>query len=69
MAHIEIIIGSAGSGDTGSAKSEVRYTPADTVPPVLVMRKAKKAERVLEKLNDYLYGGGAYPLAGEDDED
>lgn len=65
MSH-QIIIIQSGTGSGGSATSRVEYTPNHAVPPVLQIRKAEKAARVLEKLNDYLYGGGADPLPDED---
>lgn len=68
MAH-KIIIEEGGSGSGGSAKITIEYTPDHAIPPVLQIRKAERAARVAEKLNDYLYGGGAYPLADEDDDD
>ncbi len=65
MSHVIIVVQN-GAGSGGSAKSTVEYTPDHAVPPVLQIRKAEKAARVLERLNDYLYGGGAYPLSDED---
>lgn len=68
MAH-KIIIEESGTGTGGSAKTIVEYTPDHAVPPVLQMRKAEKAERVVKRLHEYLYEGGAYPLADEAGED
>lgn len=65
MAHT-IVVQSRGTGPGGSSESEIRYTPDHAVPPVLQMRKAKKAERVLERLHDYLYGNGPDPYPDED---
>jgi hypothetical protein len=64
-----IIIVQDGTGGGGSAIARVEYTPDHAVPPVLQIRKAEKAKRVLRRLNDYLYAGGAYPLPDEDGED
>jgi hypothetical protein len=68
MAH-KIIIEEEGTGSGGSAKSVIEYTPDHAVPPVLQIRKAEKAARVLKRLHAYLYEGGPYPLADEDGED
>lgn len=38
--------------------SEVRYTPAHDVPEDVQFKKLKHAHKVLERLNDYLYGAG-----------
>lgn len=65
MSHVIIIV-QTGTGTGGSAKSTVEYTPNHAVPGVLQIRKAEKAARVLEKLNDYLYGGGADPLPDDE---
>ena len=65
MTH-RIVITQGGTGSGGSAQSTVEYTPNHAVPGVLQIRKAEKAARVLEKLNDYLYGSGADPLPDED---
>lgn len=64
MSH-QIIIIQSGTGPGGSAKSTVDYTPNHAVPGVLQIRKAEKAARVLEKLNDYLYGSGPDLLPDE----
>lgn len=68
MAHT-IVVQEQGAGSGGSAKITIEYTPDHAIPPVLQIRKAERAAKVAERLNDYLYGGGAYPLADEDDED
>lgn len=68
MAH-KIIIEENGTGGGGSASSTIVYVPDHTVPPVLQIRRADRAARVLQRLNDYLYGGGSYPLRDEDGED
>ncbi len=65
MSHV-IIVTQKGNGPGGSAESEVRYTPDHAIPPVIQIRKANKAARVLEKLNDYLYGTGPDPFPDED---
>lgn len=68
MGH-KIIIEEDGTGGGGSAVTRVEYTPDHAVPPVLQIRKAERAARVVKRLHEYLYGGGAYPLADEDGED
>lgn len=65
MSHVIIIVQN-GTGSGGSAKSTVEYTPNHAVPGLLQIRKAEKVARVLEKLNDYLYGSGPDPLPNED---
>lgn len=65
MSHVIIVVQN-GTGPGGSASSRIEYTPDHAVPPVLQMRKAARAEQVLEKLNDYLYANGPCPLPGED---
>ena len=64
MTH-RIIIVEDGTGPGGSAKSTIEYTPNHAVPGVLQIRKAEKAAKVLEKLNDYLYGSGPDLLPDE----
>lgn len=64
MSHV-IIVTQTGTGSGGSAESQVRYTPDHAVPPVLQIRNAMKAQRVLERLNDYLYNGGPDPIPDE----
>lgn len=68
MAH-KIIIEEDGTGSGGSAVTRIEYTPDHAVPPVLQIRKAEKAARVVKRLHEYLYNGGSYPLAHEDGED
>jgi hypothetical protein len=65
MAHT-IVVQEQGTGSGGSAVTRIEYTPDHAVPPVLQVRKAEKAARVVKKLHEYLYDGGAYPLADED---
>lgn len=60
MSH-SIIIQENGTGPGGSAESQVKYTPSHDVPPAQQIHKAERAARVLERLNDYLYGDGADP--------
>lgn len=55
MSHT-VIITSKGEGAGGSAVSQVTYTPSHDVPEDIQFKKLKHAHRVLEKLNDYLYG-------------
>lgn len=57
MSH-ELIIINKGEGEGGSAVSEVRYTPSHEVPEDIQFKKLKHAHKVLERLNDYLYGAG-----------
>jgi len=60
-----IIIVENGTGPGGSASSTVEYTPNHAVPGAQQIRKAEKAAKVLEKLNDYLYGSGPDPYPDE----
>jgi len=55
VAHI-IIIGGDGVGPGGKAKGTIEYTPDHSVPPVVQIRKAERAEKMLERINDMLYG-------------
>jgi len=64
MSHVIIIVQN-GTGPGGSAKATVEYTPNHAVPGALQIRKAEKAAKVLEKLNDYLYGSGPDLLPDE----
>ena len=64
MSH-QIIIIQSGTGPGGAATGRVEYTPSHTVPGALQIRKAEKAAKVLEKLNDYLYGSGPEPYPDE----
>jgi hypothetical protein len=66
MAHV-ITSTQDGTGPGGSAKSSVEYAPAHSVPPAEQIRKIKKAGRVLERLNDYLYADGADPYPDDHD--
>lgn len=65
MAHT-IVVQDQGIGPGGSATSRIEYTPDHAIPPVVQMRKARKAERVLQRLHDYLYGGGPDPYPDEE---
>jgi hypothetical protein len=64
MSHTIIIVQN-GTGPGGSATARVEYTPDHAVPPIIQIRKAEKAAKVLEKLNDYLYGSGVEPYPDE----
>lgn len=64
MTHRIIVTGS-GTGPGGSAESQVSYTPSHDVPPAQQIRKAEKAQRVLDRLNDFLYGDGPDPSPDE----
>lgn len=64
MSH-QIIIIQSGTGPGGSAKGTVEYTPNHSVPGAVQIRKAEKAGKVLEKLNDFLYGSGVDPYPDE----
>jgi hypothetical protein len=65
VSHI-IIITQQGTGPGGSANATVEYTPSHDTAPSEQIKKARRAERVLERLNDYLYNDAAYPLEHED---
>jgi hypothetical protein len=43
----------------------VKYTPNHDVPPAQQIHKAERAARVLERLNDFLYGDGPDPSPDE----
>ena len=64
MSHVIIIV-QTGIGPGGSAKGTVEYTPNHSVPGAVQIRKAEKVAKVLEKLNDYLYGSGDEPYPDE----
>lgn len=64
MTH-RIVIVQSGTGPGGSATSTVEYTPNHAVPGNVQIRKAEKAAKVLEKLNDFLYGSGVDPYPDE----
>jgi hypothetical protein len=66
VAHI-IIIGGDGVGPGGSAKSRVEYTPDHSVSAVEQMRKVKRVEKMLERINDFLYGSGVDPYPDDHD--
>lgn len=59
MSH-RIIISSQGTGPDGSAESTVEWTPAHTVSGNEQQRKVERVEKLLEKINDVLYGASDY---------
>lgn len=58
MSH-EIIIIEKGTGETGTAESQVKYTPSHDEPDRVSFKKMQHAKRVLADLNDYLYGAAS----------
>ncbi len=60
MSH-KIIINENGTGPGGTSEVQVTYTPSHDVPPAEQIRKAQKAARMAERINDYLYGTDSDP--------
>lgn len=64
MSHV-IIITDDGTGPGGSAKGTIEYTPSHDTAPTEQIRRARRAERMLGKINDYLYNDGPDPYPDE----
>ena len=65
MSHVIIIVDD-GTGPGGSAKATVEYTPSHDTSPSDQMRRVRKVERALQRINDFLYNDGADPYPDED---
>lgn len=55
MSH-RIIIHAAGEGQGGSATGQIEWTPAHGISPADEAKRREKAEKLLNKANDVLYG-------------
>lgn len=66
MSHTVIIV-EEGTGEGGSARTEVRWTPAHGMSPTEEARRRERAERLAEKINRVLYGADSDD-GGYDDE-
>lgn len=65
MSH-EVIIIHQGTGPGGEVKSEVSYKPSHSLSEQEQFQRLKHANKVLDKLSDFLY---AAPGAAAPDED
>lgn len=67
MSHV-IVVTQEGTGIGGSAKATVEYKPSHDTPPSEQLRRVRKVERVLKRLNDFLYNDGIDPYPDEHEE-
>lgn len=63
MSHRVVII-AGGNGPGGTAESRAEWTPSHDLSGNEQLRRIEKATRLLEKVNDVLYGGGSGPDQG-----
>jgi hypothetical protein len=65
MSH-EVIIIHNGTGPGGEVRSEVSYKPTHSLSDEEQFKRLKHANKVLDKLSDYLYAASGTPAPDED---
>lgn len=57
MSHTVIITGN-GTGPGGTSEGRIEWKPSHDLPANEERRRIEKATRMLDRLNDFLYGDG-----------
>lgn len=65
MTHTVIIV-EEGTGEGGTARTEIRWTPSHDITPMQEAHRRERANKLAEKINDILYGRESAPDSSGD---
>lgn len=60
MTHTVIIV-EDGTGDGGTARTEIRWTPSHDITPLQEAHRRERVTKLAQKINDILYGPESLP--------